>query len=298
MVKEACSVWSPAMTMTASAIKAVSVLSTGEGEGHHEHIYGTRKPALWWIFFGRRWVRLPINFYVIEHQNGLVLFDVGQERAPVTDPDYYPDRITAFFMRNIFRWHIGPEDTLPIQLERAGYSAADVRTAVVSHLHADHVGCIAEIPQADLYTAEEGLEYMRGPDHPERHLVFRDRIEIPGARWRPIPFQPTQVPDLAPFTEAFDLMGDGSMIVLPTPGHLEGSVSMLVRRGDAPPLLLIGDLTYDEDLLQRDQFPAIGDKDELRASFAKVRALKQRMPDLVILPAHDTRAAEKLAAAS
>ena len=35
-------------------------------------------------------------------------------------------------------------------------------------------------------------------------------------------------------------MGDGSLVVLPTPGHLEGSISMRVRRGDRPPLLLIG----------------------------------------------------------
>lgn len=280
--------------MTTKAIARVSVISTGEGEAHHEHIYGTRKPALWWIFFGRRRVRLPINVYVVEHKDGLVLFDTGQDRAVVTDPDFYPDRITALFMRHIFRWHIGPGDTLTIQLERAGYSAADVRSAVISHLHADHVGCIAEIPQADLYAAEEGFAYMRGPDHPERHFVYRDRIEIPGAKWRPIAFEPTDDPALAPFTEAFDLMGDGSLVVLPTPGHLDGSVSMLVRRGEAAPLLFIGDLTYDEDLLQRDRFPAIGDRDELRSSFAKVRALKTRRPDLVILPAHDPRAAEKL----
>lgn len=44
------------------------------------------------------------------------------------------------------------------------------------------------------------------------------------------------------------------------------------------------------------QFPATGDKHLLAASFAKVRALKERMPDLVILPAHDQRASEKLRA--
>jgi glyoxylase-like metal-dependent hydrolase (beta-lactamase superfamily II) len=197
-------------------------------------------------------------------------------------------------MRHIFRWHIGPEDTLTTQLGRVGYAAADVRKAVLSHLHADHVGGIAEIPQADLYAAAEGFAYMRGPDHPERHFVFRDRIEIPGARWHAIAFDRTNDPTLAPFTEAFDLMGDGSLIVLPTPGHLEGSVSMLVRRGKAAPLLLIGDLTYEESLLQHDRFPAVGDRNELRSSFAKVRAMKQRMPDLVILPAHDSSAAEKL----
>jgi glyoxylase-like metal-dependent hydrolase (beta-lactamase superfamily II) len=272
------------------------VIKTGDGEGHYEHLHGTRKPALWWIFFGRRWERLPLNVYVIEHEDGLVLFDAGADRAVATDPGYHGDRITAFFNRHIFRWHIELEDTLTTQLERAGYAASDVRTVVASHLHADHVGCIAEVPQADLYAAADGLEYMRHGDHPERHFVFRNHIEIPGARWHEIPFAPTEDPALAPFTEAYDLMGDGSLMVLPTPGHIEGCVSMLVRRGERPPLLMIGDLTYSESMLMNDEFPAIGDHDQLRASFAAVRALKERMPDLVILPAHDFSAAAKLSA--
>ena len=288
------------MSSRTDPIRAVSVITTGDGEVHHEHVYGTRKPELVWIFFGRRWVRLPINVYVVDHTDGLVLFDTGQDRAVVTDPDYWPDRITAFFYRHIFRdIRIGPDDTLPVQLERAGYSATQVDKAVISHLHCDHVGGIADIPQAQLYAGEEGFAYMRGPNHPERATVFRDRIEIPGARWQVIAFEPTDDPALAPFTEAFDLMGDRSMMVLPTPGHLPGSVSMLVRRATAPPLLLVGDLTYDEQLLNRDQLPAVcDDPEQLLASYAKVRALKDHTPDLIILPAHDPHAVHKLGTTS
>ena len=70
-------------------VKSVSVISTCTVEVHREHIYGTRKPALWWIFFGRQWVTLSINVFVIEHSDGLVLFDTGQGRAVVTDPNYW-----------------------------------------------------------------------------------------------------------------------------------------------------------------------------------------------------------------
>jgi N-acyl homoserine lactone hydrolase len=284
------------MSSRVDPIRAVSVITTGEGEVHHEHVYGTRKPELMWIFFGRRWVRLPIHVYVIDHTDGLVLFDTGQDRAVVTEPDYWPDRITEFFYRHIFRnIRIGPEDTLPAQLRHAGYSADQVKKAVISHLHADHVGGIADIPQAELYAGEEGFAYMRGPDHPQRATVFRDRIELPGARWNTIDFEPTDDPSLAPFTEAFDLMGDGSMMVLPTPGHLPGSVSMLVRRTDAPPVLLVGDLCYDDQLLESDQLPAVhDDPGQLRATYAKVRVLQEHTPDLIILAAHDPHAAQKL----
>jgi glyoxylase-like metal-dependent hydrolase (beta-lactamase superfamily II) len=93
-------------------------------------------------------------------------------------------------------------------------------------------------------------------------------------------------------------MGDGSMMLLPTPGHLPGSLSMLVRRNNAPPLLLVGDLCYSLDMLMRDRFPGTGDKEQLRETYAKVRALRERTPGLVILPAHDPGAADALRAAS
>ena len=49
-------------------------------------------PPLWALAkaFGVRTRPRPINAYVIEHRDGLVLFDTGQDRASVTDPGYFP----------------------------------------------------------------------------------------------------------------------------------------------------------------------------------------------------------------
>ncbi len=283
--------------MSPHLIRNVSVISTGSGAAHAEHLYGTSKPSLWWIFTSQRWVPVPVNVYVVEHADGLVLFDTGADPAAASDPDYWPDPVTALFARHLFRWKIGPDDALARQLENAGYAGADVVKAVLSHLHFDHAGGIGDIPNAELYVTDEPWVHMLGP-HPEREMVLRRHIAVLGSHWRPITFQPTSDPALAPFRAAFDLMGDGSMMVLPTPGHLPGCVSMLVRRADAAPLLLVGDLTYAAELLERDQLPATGDADLLRESFANVRALRQHMPDLVILPAHDPNAAARINSAS
>ena len=40
---------------TSTLIRNVAVIRTGSGAGHPEHVYGTRKPTLWWIFTSRRW---------------------------------------------------------------------------------------------------------------------------------------------------------------------------------------------------------------------------------------------------
>ena len=72
---------------------------------------------------------------------------------------------------------------------------------------------------------------------------MRTHIQLPGLHWRLVTMEPASDPGLAPFTESLDVMGDGSLVLLPTPGHPAGSVSLLVRRGARPPLLLAGDLT-------------------------------------------------------
>jgi len=128
------------MSLSPSSVQRVCVISTGWGKAHPEHLYGTKKPTLWWIFRSKEWVRVPVNVFVIEHADGVVLFDTGVDRAPATDPDYWPDRVTRFFMHHIFDWEIGPHDTLTDRLAEAGYSTNEVSTAVLSHLQMDHGG--------------------------------------------------------------------------------------------------------------------------------------------------------------
>jgi glyoxylase-like metal-dependent hydrolase (beta-lactamase superfamily II) len=278
-------------------VRSIHVFSTGSGGQHKEHRYGSRLPQLWWVLTSRSWIEIPINVYVLEHRDGLVLFDAGLDPAMATDPDYVSSAIGRFLLHRIFRLHIGPDDSLNKKLEGLGYAAADIRKVVVSHLHFDHIGGIAHVPQAELIVSGEEWRQLSGP-HPEREWILREHIELPGAKWRQVEFAPSDNPLFAPFGGCYDVMGDGSMILLPTPGHTAGSMSMLVRTGGLPPLLLVADQTYDVDSLIKDQVPGTGDAAVLRSSFAKVRALKRQLPDLVILASHDPAATEALAAAT
>jgi glyoxylase-like metal-dependent hydrolase (beta-lactamase superfamily II) len=292
------------MAVEHPAVKNVSVISTGSVEMHREHMYGTRKPGLWWVTRGKEWIAdVPLNVFVIEHDDGLVLFDTGMDPAAATDPDYWnvagdwADSVVRSVLHRVFRFEIGPDDRLGSQLEKAGYRTEDVKAAVLSHLHFDHVGGIGDIPGAELFVSPDAWDVVQKAKHPERDYVARSRILVPGARWQLLDFAPIDDPDLAPFTEACDVMGDGSLMVVPTPGHNFGSVSMLIRSADAPPILLIGDLSYSADLLFENQVPGLGDKAVLLESFAKVQAMKAHTPDLVIVASHDTTAVSKLEAA-
>jgi N-acyl homoserine lactone hydrolase len=285
---------SSAERSTPDLVKAVSVVSTGTVEIHPEHALGTSKPLYWWLLTSRQWLPpRPINAYVIEHAKGLLLFDTGQDRASVTDDAYFPDGFTGVIYDRLARFHIGEHETLTAQLASLGYAPTDVDTAILSHLHQDHMGGLQELRGADLLVAEaEWAELSKLAPEPRGFL--RKHIQLSGLRWHRIGFEPTHNSSLAPFSESLDVMGDGSLILLPTPGHTSGSVSLLVRRRTRSPLLLVGDLSYGADLLEHRQLPGVGARRQLAQATQKVLALRQRMPGLVILPAHDPTAAQRL----
>ncbi len=276
-------------------IKAVSVLSTGTTQIHPQHAYGSRIPTYAWILGSRRWTPpRPINVYLIEHANGLVLFDLGQDRASVTDPDtYFPGQPTRFFYDRLARFQIAPNETLTAQLGAGGHAPSDVRLAVMSHLHEDHIGGIRELPDAEFVVSNAEWETM-DQALPEPRGLLRRHIDLPGLRYRKVDFDPRSDPAMLPFREGHDLMGDGSLVLLPTPGHTPGSMSLLVRRSVGAPLLMVGDVTYEAELLEAGRIPGVGDKPLLRKTSAMIRELEQSNPGLTILPAHDPGAADRL----
>lgn len=279
------------------AIRSLRVLTCGTGELHKEHRSGSRLPQLWWVFLARRWVPMPLNCFLIEHREGLILFDTGIDPAIMSDKRYIKQAIGRFLLPWIFRLHVTDEDRIDYVLAEAGFDPGAIQTAVISHLHFDHVGGIAQIPQAELLVSASEWAIL-SETHPEREWVLREHIEIPSAKWRQITFAPTDDPLFEGFAGIYDVAGDGSMILLPTPGHTQGSLSMLIRKKGWDPILLVGDLTYETALLERNIVPGTGDRDTLLASFSKVRHLKDRLPGLVIVASHDFAAKEAIAQAT
>jgi N-acyl homoserine lactone hydrolase len=279
-------------------ILRVSVVATGQVQIRPDHLASTWRPTAWWLLASRRWTGpRPINAYVIEHRDGLVLFDTGQDRASVTDPGYFPGGLTGFLYNRLARFEIGPDETLTAGLGRLGYAAGDVETAVLSHLHQDHIGGLAELSHADVVVSQAEWDTLSSP-LPQLRGLMRRHIDLPGLRWRRIEPELTGDPDLAPFRACHDLFGDSSLVLLPTPGHTPGSMSLLVRRPGQPPLIMVGDLTYDAHLLQAGHVPGVGSGRRLREATAMINAMRRRNPGLVILPAHDPVAASRLAQAT
>jgi glyoxylase-like metal-dependent hydrolase (beta-lactamase superfamily II) len=275
------------------------VVSTGTVDIRPQHVRSDGTPALWWLMTSRRWTGpRPINVYVVERPDGLVLYDTGQNRAAATDPGYFPrSGLTGLVYRRLARFDIGPDQTLTARLAAIGYDIADVHTVVVSHLHSDHVGGLPELGHAEIVLDRQEWQTLNQP-RPEGRGLLREHIDLPGLRWRLVTPEPTSHADLAPFTRAHDLFGDGNLVLLPTPGHTPGSLSMLVRQPGATPLLMVGDATFDVHLLKDGHVSGLGERAQLRESTRALNMLWARHPDLAILPAHDPEVGMRLSASS
>jgi N-acyl homoserine lactone hydrolase len=205
--------------------------------------------------------------------------------------------VTGVLYDRLARFEIGPQETLSAGLDRLGYAVGDVRTAIISHLHQDHIGGLAELSQADIVVSQAEWDTLSAP-LPEMRGLMRRHIDLPGLRWHKITAEPAGDPGLAPFRSCHDLFGDGSLVLLPTPGHTPGSMSLLVRQPGRPPLIMVGDVTYDAHLLEAGHVPGVGSRRRLREATAMINKMRQQYPGLVILPAHDPGAAGRLAQAT
>jgi glyoxylase-like metal-dependent hydrolase (beta-lactamase superfamily II) len=92
------------------------------------------------------------------------------------------------------------------------------------------------------------------------------------------------------FAASQDLLGDGSVVLLPTPGHGPGHQCVLVRMENYD-LLITGDILYTLRHLAVDQVRALQFGGTLERqqidSIRRIRALRHALPDLVLVPGHD-----------
>lgn len=272
---------------TPGPIRRVSVLSTGSVQIRPDHAAATWKPTMLWLTTSRTWTApRPINVFVIEHRDGLVLFDTGQDRASVIDPDYFPSGVTGALYRRLAKFDISADDTLTAGLNRLGYRPTDVGVAILSHLHQDHIGGLAELPGARIHVSQAEWDTMAEP-RAELAGVMRNHIDLPGLTWTKVTPGPTADRALEPFTVSHDLFGDGSLVLVPTPGHTPGSMSLIVREPGRPPLAMVGDLTYGAHLLEGGHIPGVGSRGQLRETSAMMNQLRHNLGGMVVLAAHD-----------
>lgn len=238
-------------------------------------------------------VRIPLLWFVVRHPRaGVVLVDTGlhAHAAESVRRAYGP------VLGSIFRGLRPAPETFEQQLLARGISAETVRLVVMTHLHADHTGGMALLPNAEFICSAAERDLARRPRSALNGYVG---AHLPAeARMRLVDLDSDGTP-LPPFSGgAIDVLGDGSMRLVSTPGHTRGHCSVLLRGAGGRDVLLVGDAAYTLRSIRDGRLPAFTASDRLATrTLHELKAFADAAPDTLLVPTHDPTAWWALAGA-
>jgi len=201
------------------------------------------------------YLRVPVPSFLIDHPRGKVVFDTGLHVETQTDP---ARRLGA--VAKVYTVHFQPGEELGARLAAIAVDPAAVRFLVNSHLHFDHTGGNAQLPNATLVVQRP--EWEAGGD-----------ADLAAANG----FDPRDYDlghDLRLVDGEHDLFGDGTVVCLPTYGHTPGHQVLRVRLATGD-IILAADACYLRRTLDDLHLPRIlHDRDAMLASLHRLRALR------------------------
>ena len=241
-------------------------------------------------------VEFPALCGLIRHpDHGWLLYDTGYSSHFMDATEPWPERL----YRIVLPVELPPEETLENQLAALGLSMDDVGHVVISHFHGDHVAGLKNFPRASLVALRGDVEHLQAlknrrwraamggilsvllPHDFERRLLRAD--DFPR---RALPVW------MAPLQDGFDLLGDGSVLGIPLPGHSPGQLGLFLPDADGRPVLLAGDACWSLTALREGRLPSwptlavTHDIRRYRETFEGLRRLVNREQALTLLPSH------------
>ena len=204
----------------------VEVLLTGTAKGDRLVVLDESDPNI--EALGDRYAPSTVSAYLVHHPTeGDYLIDAGLARAFVHEGGNYTALLRLVLQ--LFGAENRSTDGADVasQLRSRGISP---RAVFLTHLHGDHTSGLVDLP------AQVPAVFGRGEPTFMQKSMMGDHLD--GRPLYALDFD--GAPSLPPFEHVLDLLGDGSIWAISTPGHSPNHVSYLVN-AQAGPMLITGD---------------------------------------------------------
>lgn len=213
-------------------------------------------------------VSVPIPAFLLKHPKGTAIFDTGLG-LELQSNDKGVRRTVLGALADHVDVEFHPGEELTARMHDGGIDPSGVDYLINSHLHMDHCGGNAMIPNARWLIQRREWEAASIPEDQERfhyhshqYDLGHDRIEIEGEH---------------------DVFGDGSVICIPTFGHTPGHQSLKVRLPDGD-VVICSDACYMRKTLDQMHLPdpsVTSDAEQMLNTLRKFRALQDAGAQLI-----------------
>ncbi|HWU64174.1 MAG TPA: N-acyl homoserine lactonase family protein [Ensifer sp.] len=220
-------------------------------------------------------ISVPITAYLMETDEGWVLFDTGLDEANLRDPS----RLKQLYIDT--GWDpppvIKPHHEMERQLAEIGIGFGDISTVIISHLHADHSGHIKHMPQAKFIVSRREYDFAFSGEAPS--YFFPSDYDMPEIDWTIIDRD----------TEFMD-----GISIVETPGHSPGHQSLIVTLPKTGKVVLAADVG-DLMINFTDEILPGGATDDVAAlaSIRRINALVREKQAMLMLT-HDPELVQQI----
>ena len=213
--------------------------------------------------YGDLKLQLVYSCYLVKHGDEYLLWDTGHA---MTTPNAAP-KVSLVDL-------LGQINVKPEQIKYVG----------ISHYHGDHVGQVGSFPKSTLLIGKGDWDVLTSTKPPAgvNPAPFANWISG-GGKVEALPGDK-------------DVFGDGSVLVLSTPGHTPGHHSVLVKLKEKGNVLLSGDLAHFHENYDSNGVPTFNtNRAESLASIDRFKKIAANFKATVIIQ-HDARDVNKLPA--
>jgi glyoxylase-like metal-dependent hydrolase (beta-lactamase superfamily II) len=226
--------------------------------------------------------RFALCGLLVRHPRGDLLFDAGIGSQWATHRLALP-----WLMRQVTE--VVPGVPAARQLAEDGYALSQLAGIVLTHAHWDHISGAQDFPGTPVWFNEA-----------ERAFVASGHRSTRVARAIGPIAETTYGFDDGPymgFAASLDVWGDGSIVLVPAPGHTPGSVIVFIALPSGQRLALLGDIVWQMEGVEHEvekpwlsRLVADHAPDEVRDLIHVLAGLHAAYPALRLLPAHDDKA--------
>ncbi len=199
--------------------------------------------------------------WLIRHPEATLLWDLG-----------LPSGLAGQDAQQNGVYTITLERTLTEQLAEIDLTPDSIDLISISHSHLDHTGQIDQFPNAKWLVHADEYGAMFPETGPE------------AAEETPSPYINYSDLERETFSGQYDVFGDGSVQIIPTPGHTPGHTSLWVDLQEMGPVLLSGDLYHRRESRELRRVPRFNANEaETLTSMDKFEALAEQSGARVII---------------